>query len=99
MAKLPVAVFGFYCNSDGYVACTTIPKDKLTKAENLNVVFGLPGGKVDPYEVNSIHGDSLLKMDGYDDCIIGICNRAGQSPFIMYSTEKVIQKNMSIILR
>ena len=33
-----------------------------------------------------------LKMDGYDDCIIGICHRFGQEAIIAYDYNKVIEK-------
>lgn len=33
-----------------------------------------------------------LFMDGYDDCIIGICHRFGQEPIIAYNRQKVIKK-------
>ena len=35
---------------------------------------------------------SLLLMDGYDDCICGICMRFGQPPIIAYDQDKVIEK-------
>jgi len=35
-------------------------------------------------------GDPTLRMDGYDDCIIGICRRFGQQDLIAYDYEKVI---------
>lgn len=34
----------------------------------------------------------MMKMDGYDDCILGICERFGQEPIIAYDKSKVIQK-------
>jgi hypothetical protein len=33
-----------------------------------------------------------LLMDGYDDCIVGICNRFGQEPIVAYDYDKVIAK-------
>lgn len=36
--------------------------------------------------------DRMLKMDGYDDCIIGICERYGMTPVIAYDRVKVLQK-------
>jgi len=36
--------------------------------------------------------EDYLLMDGYDDCIIGVCNRFGQEPIVAYSYEKVIEK-------
>lgn len=35
-----------------------------------------------------------LKMDGYDDCIIGVCYAFGQEPRIAYDKDKVIEKLM-----
>ena len=32
----------------------------------------------------------LLKMDGFDHCIVGICTRFGQEPIVAYDLEKVI---------
>ena len=36
-----------------------------------------------------------LKMDGFDDCILGICRRYGQEDIVAYDYEKVIEQNMS----
>ena len=36
----------------------------------------------------------LLKIDGYDDCIEGICHKYGQEPFIVYNFDKAITKLM-----
>ena len=36
--------------------------------------------------------DGMLLMDGYDDCVIGICERFGQPDIITYDKEKVIHK-------
>lgn len=33
-----------------------------------------------------------LTMDGYDDCIIGVCTRFGQEPIVAYDRAKVILK-------
>lgn len=38
---------------------------------------------------------TLLIMDGYDDCIIGICTRFGQEPIVAYDHAKVIAKLMA----
>lgn len=38
--------------------------------------------------------DELLFMDGYDDCIIGICSRFGQENCVAYDREKVLQKHV-----
>lgn len=34
----------------------------------------------------------MLKADGFDDCITGICKRCGQDDIIAYDTTKVIAK-------
>lgn len=33
-----------------------------------------------------------LTMDGYDDCVIGICHRFGQADIVAYDYCKVIEK-------
>ena len=45
-------------------------------------------------EQGEIH-EGLLKMDGYDDCIVGICERFGQESCIIYDYDMVIAKLMS----
>jgi hypothetical protein len=34
----------------------------------------------------------LLKMDGFDDCIVGICERFGMEAVLAYDRDKVIAK-------
>lgn len=34
----------------------------------------------------------MLKMDGFDDCIVGIVERFGMEPILCYSKEKVLAK-------
>jgi len=34
----------------------------------------------------------VLLMDGYDDCVVGICHRFGQEPIVAYSRSKVLKK-------
>jgi len=41
-----------------------------------------------------IYGE-MLTMDGYDDCIAGICIRFGQEPVIIYDRAKVIARLMN----
>ena len=36
-----------------------------------------------------------MTMDGFDDCVIGICRRFGHPTVIAYDYEKVIQQNMA----
>lgn len=33
-------------------------------------------------------------MDGYDDCVIGICKRSGMDSVVLYDQEKVLKKLM-----
>ena len=35
-----------------------------------------------------------LVMDGYDDCILGICSRFGRDPIVAYDYDKVIARHM-----
>jgi hypothetical protein len=35
-----------------------------------------------------------MKVDGYNDCIIGTCYRFGQEPIVAYSRNKIIKKLM-----
>ena len=34
----------------------------------------------------------MIQMDGYEDCVIGICTRFGQEPILAYDFDKVINK-------
>jgi len=43
--------------------------------------------------IAELHPDAL-RMDGYDDCIIGICSQYGRPPVIAYDRERVIKKLM-----
>jgi hypothetical protein len=43
-------------------------------------------------EVND--DEPMLLMDGYDDCVIGVCSRFGQPDIIAYDKELVLQKLM-----
>jgi len=36
----------------------------------------------------------MVKMDGYDDCVAGVCIRFGQVPILCYDRARVIQKLM-----
>ena len=37
-------------------------------------------------------GKDLLFMDGFDDCIMGVAERCGMEPVVVYSRHKVIEK-------
>ena len=40
-----------------------------------------------------------LKMDGYDDCILGVCHQYGRPAVIAYDRDKVIKKLMKDMSR
>jgi hypothetical protein len=46
-----------------------------------------------------LDGENALKLDGFDDCIIGIVERRGQKPLLVYSREKIINSLMSGMTR
>jgi hypothetical protein len=41
-----------------------------------------------------IETNELITMDGYDDCIAGIGSRSGSGEYVVYDTDKVLQKLM-----
>src|SRR5271157_1957979 len=41
-----------------------------------------------------MYGTEMLKMAGYDDCILGVVTRCGQVPILCYSRQKVIANLM-----
>ncbi len=40
--------------------------------------------------ITSSEETDLLKMNGFDDCIVGVVERYGQSPILCYDKEKVL---------
>lgn len=38
------------------------------------------------------HGEDLVFADGYDECIIGVVERAGLPPAVCYSRSAIIKK-------
>ena len=38
--------------------------------------------------------EGCVYMDGYDDCLIGHCQRIGQEMFAVYSVQKLIKKHI-----
>ena len=38
---------------------------------------------------------AFLKMDGFDDCIVGICQKFGQEDVLIYDREKVVKRLQS----
>ena len=43
----------------------------------------------------SIESNKLMTMDGYDDCIVGIGYRYENEPYVVYDTNKIINKLMN----
>lgn len=37
----------------------------------------------------------MLKADGFDDCILGLCEQAGQEDIIAYDMHKIVNKLVS----
>lgn len=38
------------------------------------------------------YSDDVILMDGFDDCVIGVCQRHGQEDIAAYDLERVIDK-------
>lgn len=38
---------------------------------------------------------AMLRADGFNHCIIGVCERYGQLPFLVYDQNKVVETLMS----
>ena len=45
-------------------------------------------------KISDQFGEDLMVLDGYDDCIIGVCERFGMDDVVLYDKEKIIQKLM-----
>ena len=43
-------------------------------------------------QVLDIGVEDAMIMDGYDDCVIGVLERFGMEPIVLYDKEKVINK-------
>jgi len=41
--------------------------------------------------------EEFLKMDNYDDCVIGMIENIDHDFILVYDTEKVIRKNMRLL--
>ena len=39
-----------------------------------------------------LYGEDLLFMDGFDDCIMGVAERCGMEPVVVYNRSKVLKK-------
>lgn len=48
---------------------------------------------IDVKQISEEYPD-LLVMDGFDDCIAGVCQKYGLEPFVVYDYKKVINKLM-----
>lgn len=46
-------------------------------------------------EYADTNGVKMMVMDGFDECIVGIVERSGESPFVLYDREKVIETLMA----
>ena len=44
---------------------------------------------------DTIQSNGLITMDGYDDCILGIGYRCEMEPYVVYDTNKIINKLMN----
>ena len=47
-------------------------------------------------KLREIGVENALVMDGYDDCVIGVLERYGMEPIVLYDKEKVIQRIMDL---
>ncbi len=45
-------------------------------------------------ETADTYPDPMLRMDGYDDCVVGVVERFGCQPAFLYDREKVILRLM-----
>ena len=36
--------------------------------------------------------EDLLKMDGYDDCLVGVVERFGQDSYLIYDKQLILEK-------
>ena len=43
----------------------------------------------------SFSDETMLRMDGYDDCILGVCQQCGREPVLAYDVGKVIERHMA----
>lgn len=43
-----------------------------------------------------LYDEDILFMDGYDDCILGVCERLGQQPIVAYDKGKVVDKLVDV---
>jgi hypothetical protein len=50
--------------------------------------------KVSSKEVPKEEPYQMLKADGFDDCAIGIAERCGMQPVLVYDMEKIVRKLM-----
>lgn len=46
-------------------------------------------------ELSESVGVDLLFMDGYDHCIIGVLERIGTEPYVLYDKDKVLESLVS----
>lgn len=44
--------------------------------------------------VEAYGDDEVMFMDGFDDCILGVVERFGMQPIILYDIDSVLEKHM-----
>ena len=66
----------------------------LFRSKNPELILDLEPPPPEPALIAEIYGKDLLVMDGYDDCIIGVCERYAHDPFVVYDLGRVIQRLM-----
>jgi hypothetical protein len=66
-----------------------IYNEKIKK--NITLTLGPKDGKL-YINKGRLLMDDFLKMDGYDDCIVGVVERFGQNPILCYDKNKVLNK-------
>jgi hypothetical protein len=47
---------------------------------------------LDEYLAEACPGTEFLRMDGYDDCCVGVVTRFGQQPLLCYDKDAVLAK-------
>ena len=46
-------------------------------------------------EVGNEHDHEIQRMDGFDDCVVGLIERFGMEPILVYDKGKIIAKMMN----
>jgi hypothetical protein len=48
-------------------------------------------GKKDDFPQDIVEENEMIKIDGFDHCIVGIAERCGESPLLVYDREKIVE--------